>query len=212
MRGFSLVELVLVVLIIAIMAAVAVPRFAASATRNRVDAAANRLAADFRLAQRAARLSSASRSISVVVDADAYRLPELAGLDRATDQYEVRLGDPPYEVQIIQIDLGGDAVLTFDGYGVPDSKGEIVIQAGSEQRTIQVAAETGEVSISGTPVAVAPAPAPAPQGEGNPPAEEDPPEEGDPPAEEQPGGEGSGEGSGDSPKVTDLLPGGKMGG
>jgi len=46
LRGFSMVELVLVVCIMAIVASMAVPRFANSLTRNRVEAAARRVAAD----------------------------------------------------------------------------------------------------------------------------------------------------------------------
>src|SRR5690606_27031377 len=61
-RGFSLLELVMVLTIIAILAAIATPRYANAMARYRADLAARRIAADLLLAQRLARTESRSRS------------------------------------------------------------------------------------------------------------------------------------------------------
>jgi prepilin-type N-terminal cleavage/methylation domain-containing protein len=148
LRGFSLIELVMVVCILAIMSAVAVPRFARSRVRYRVDAAALRVAADLNLARQRAGQISASQTVSFDVAAGTYSLSGLADMDHPTTTYTVRLGDPPYEVQMTSADFGGDAQLILDGWGVPDSGGTVVLRATDCVKTITVAPGTGQVTIT----------------------------------------------------------------
>lgn len=152
LRGVTLVELVMVVVILAIMAAVAVPRVARSVSGHRIDAAALRIVGDLRLAQQRARQISASQTVSFDVNSGSYSLTGMAGLDRPAGTYTVRLVDPPYEVQLLSANFGGDALLVFDGWGVPDSGGTVVLQGGDCLKTITVAAGSGKVSVTETVV------------------------------------------------------------
>jgi prepilin-type N-terminal cleavage/methylation domain-containing protein len=138
LRGFSLVELVLVVCIMAVAAAMAVPRFASAVTRNRVDAASNRVVADLALAQRHARLSSAGQHVLFDCTTSSYRLPGLADPDHPNSEYEVRLADPPYEATLGNIVLGGNSELIFDPYGVPNTSGSVAVQCGEFSRVISI--------------------------------------------------------------------------
>jgi prepilin-type N-terminal cleavage/methylation domain-containing protein len=148
LRGFSLIELIMVVCILAIMSAVAVPRFAQGRVRFRADAAALRVAGDLKLARQRARQVSASQTVSFDVAVGTYSLTGLADLDHPAATYAVRLREPPYEVEMVSVDFGGDAQLIFDGWGVPDSGGTLVLRGADCAKTITVAAGTGQVTIT----------------------------------------------------------------
>lgn len=145
-RGFSLVELTLVVAILAVVTAMALPRFANSLTRYRLDAAARRIAADLELARQAAQQTSASRTVTFSPP-NTYRLQNVKALDSQATDYDVDLRLEPYHAQIVSADFNGDAVVVFNGHGVPDSGGTVVIQVGTDQKTIVLDPDTGQASI-----------------------------------------------------------------
>jgi type II secretory pathway pseudopilin PulG len=145
--GFTLVELLLVGLIVIVLASIAVPRFTGAMAPLRVDGAAERVRNDLNLARRQARLSGTSQTVSFNVPAGSYRLVGYADIDHPASEYEVRLHDPPYEVSVISADFGGDGQVIFDGYGVPDSGGSVVIRSGSAQQTVSVDPDTGQARL-----------------------------------------------------------------
>ena len=148
LRGFSLLELVMVVCVLGILAATAIPKIASSLQRNRAEAAARRIASDMNLAQARARQASASQRVVFDVAGGSYTLVGMMSPDHPTAAYVVSLKDSPYEVLIVSANLGGDAQIIFNGYGVPDSDGTVLIQAGSFWRSVSVAAETGRVTVA----------------------------------------------------------------
>lgn len=140
-------ELVLVLLIVAVLGAIAAPRYGASIARYRADMAARRIAADLALAQANARTTSSSRSVTFDATTHSYRLDGTADPDRPTQTYTVRLQDAPYHATLLPPTLGGDQRLVFNGFGVPDSAGAIVIQCGAVTRTVELDATTGSTTI-----------------------------------------------------------------
>ncbi len=146
-RGFSLFELVLTIVIMLIMARIAVPRFANAISNQRVNAAARRIAADLSRAQKLAKSASTSQTVTFTTSTSQYTITGLTDLDRSTASYVVKLSDSPYRVSLGATNLGNDTNLVFDGYGVPDSGGSIVVQVGNYTKTVTVAAGTGEVAI-----------------------------------------------------------------
>lgn len=145
-NGYTLFELIVVVTIIAAIAAIAIAPFARSLTIQRVDAAARRVAADLELAREQARRASADQSVTFTLP-DVYTLSGMGSMERSADAYQVNVGAEPYVVAITWAKFGGDGTVVFDGYGVPDSAGHVVVQSGSQTRTITLDAE-GRSSIA----------------------------------------------------------------
>ncbi len=145
--GFTLIDLVMTVAVIAIIAAIATPRYANALTRYRAEAAARRVVADFALARQTAKSTSSSRTVQFDVADDSYLIPNVRELNTTGTMYGVQLQDPPYQAQIVSVDLGGDWEITFDGFGIPDSGGSVIVQTGDYQYTVVVDPETGAAEI-----------------------------------------------------------------
>jgi prepilin-type N-terminal cleavage/methylation domain-containing protein len=146
-RAFTLAELTIVTLIIAIMAAVAVPRYGNASQRFQADAAARRIKADLEYLRQQARRSSATKAVTFDLVHHKYTMSGVADLDHSGRVFEVRLTRFPFEARITAAACGGDAVLSFDGFGVPDSSATISVSAGPHQRTVTVEAGTGKVTL-----------------------------------------------------------------
>jgi type II secretion system protein H len=144
--GFSLLEVVLTTAIIAICAAIAIPRYGQSAGRYQADLAARRVAADLRQAQSYARMAGASRTVTFTVATSKYELVNVPSLDGKVGTYIVDLTLAPYKARIVSTSLSG-AQVVFSGWGVPDRTGTVIVASGSEQRTVSVNSQTGQVSI-----------------------------------------------------------------
>jgi len=148
-RGFTFAELIIVVLIIGIMAATAAPRFARSLSYYRAESAAKRIKADLGLARKHAMSTSSMQTVSFTVASDCYSLDGVSDLDHGSPVYEIDLSRSPYTVTVVsaEFDDAEDADVEFNGYGVPDSGGTVVVETGGFQRTIVLDPETGKASI-----------------------------------------------------------------
>lgn len=145
--GFSLMELALVMAIMAIFAAIAAPRYGRAGGRYRLDLAARRVAADLRLAQSSAKTASASRTVVFTAETHQYQLSGIPSPDGATGSYTVSLSAEPYRVNLAGINFNDTAQVIFSGWGLPNHGGAITLAVGSQQKTISVDGETGQVSI-----------------------------------------------------------------
>ena len=145
--GFSLLELVIIVAIIATLGAIAAPRYASALDRYHADATARRIIADLELARATARNTSASVTITFDPGLNTYEMIGVDSLDHPGSNATLVLSDAPYRSELVATGLGGDDELVFDGFGAPDVGGVIFIQCGGESRMITVDDETGVASV-----------------------------------------------------------------
>lgn len=136
----------MVVAIISVVAAMAAPRFSSAERRHRADAAAQRVVVDLDYLSRMARAQAASYAVSFSVTSDSYA-SSARSLDAGPDEpYVVQLDRPPYRARLIRVELADDN-LVFDGYGMPQGDGQIVVGVGDLRRTVRIHADTGKVTI-----------------------------------------------------------------
>jgi prepilin-type N-terminal cleavage/methylation domain-containing protein len=143
--AFTLVELVIVVMIVSVLAAVAVPTFYDSLLFHEVESAARRVKSDLELARQTARLTSATQSVTFA--GSAYTLTTAKNLDNQHNDYAVDLSAAPFNLKQVIADFDGATSVSFDGYGMPTSGGTVELLSQSLKCIVTLDADTGEVSI-----------------------------------------------------------------
>lgn len=140
--AFSLIELVVVILIVSVLTAIAVPRFADSAARSRVMSAADRLGAEIMLTRDRARAASSPRTLTVTRG---------SGMLRLLDAEETVLGTSdlalePYIATVVRTDLPASRV-QFNGYALPTASGRVMVRSAGYLAIVSIASD-GTVGIS----------------------------------------------------------------
>ena len=143
--GFSLFELVLVLSIMGIVAAIAVPRYARSVAAYRAEAAARRVGADLMLARAKAKAASSPRTVTFNTAAGTYTVAGLRSLDDGNAPYTVDLRAAPYHAIIEYADFGGAPQAQFDMYGTLVWDGKVIVRAGERSWTVSLG------KLDGTP-------------------------------------------------------------
>jgi Tfp pilus assembly protein FimT len=143
--AFSIMELIVVLMIMSIVAAVAAPSFHRSLEYHQLESAARRVKQDLEYLQATAR----TRSVSLECEFDGltYTMGSgaLQGLDRSGD-YTVDLAAAPYDVESVVVDLDGETSIEFNGYGESAHDATITLGIGDETRTVEVLAATGSIT------------------------------------------------------------------
>jgi prepilin-type N-terminal cleavage/methylation domain-containing protein len=143
--GFSLAELVVVLAIGAVLASsVGISYHGRTLARRRVEAAAARVVADIDLTRQQAIQASSPRTMAFT--GNNYAIAGVAHLDRSNIDYAVNLADNPYLAKVDSVDFGGDAVIKFNIYGLPDSGGQMVISVGDYTKKVTLDSKTGLAS------------------------------------------------------------------
>lgn len=153
--AFSLIELVVVVLIIGILAAVATPRFMGALSYYRAEGAARRIKADLDFARKQAKATGQDVTVTFSVATNSYQFSGVADLDHPDQNYAVDLSETGNSAALVSADFDAESSLIFDLHGrplagsppAPLAVGTIVVAAGSEQRSVVVNPTTGKASM-----------------------------------------------------------------
>jgi len=131
----------------AIFTAMAAPRYGQASGRYRLELAARRVAADLRLAQSSAKAASAARTVVFAAETDQYQLQGIAAPDGAAGDYTVSLSAEPYKANLTAVDFDDTSQVVFSGWGLPDHGGAVTLVVGTQQKTVAVDGETGQIAI-----------------------------------------------------------------
>lgn len=145
-RAFTIVELVLVLAITAILAGLAVPRFARADARYRVRLAAERVARELEHARERAVTRATAQTITFNTGATSFTLVAMPDPDRTTIDYTISLAAAPLRIERLSTTFSG-STFSFNGFGVPSAAGTVTVAASSYTCTVRVAALTGVVSV-----------------------------------------------------------------
>ena len=146
-RAFSLIELVMVIGIMAIVAAIATPRYAQSVARYRVQTGARRMVQDLAMARERARSLGASQTVVFNPRSDSYQIAGVRALNGTGSDYTVDLAGGLYRSKLVSANFGGDRTVVFNGYGYPDSGGTAVVRIGDITKTVVLDAQTGRAAV-----------------------------------------------------------------
>lgn len=146
-RGFSLIELVMVLVTVATISAIAMPRYAGAIAHYRLESAVQRIVADVALAKSRANFSSTPVTVSFDPSTSTYQIQGMPDPNGRTGTYTVNLAADPYRVTLMSASFGNGNQLTFDGYGTPSQGGSVSIAGSGRVRTIAVDSSSGSTSV-----------------------------------------------------------------
>lgn len=140
-RAFSLIELVLVVIIIGVVAAVAIPRVGSGQAGTRVDAAEKRMQSEFEAVGDLARSKGRSHTVQISLPDSQIRVyegtpPALGALVRT-----VPMSEAPYSVRFQTSTITDpNGYITVDGHGMYSANARVGIDAAGIARTVNLVA------------------------------------------------------------------------
>jgi prepilin-type N-terminal cleavage/methylation domain-containing protein len=146
--GLSLIELVIVVLVMGIIAAIISIRFTDSLTHHRLDSAAKLVAQDVQTAANGARTRSTPVTVVFDTTAEKYTFTGLEHPSRPGKPYVVDVKDI-WNVEIESTDFKSATPLKINAFGYVEKRGKVKLRIGTgktDNRELTVT-ETGEVEV-----------------------------------------------------------------
>ena len=136
--GLTIIELVVVMLILGILGATAIPKFQESLASFRAQSAASRIVGDLKFAKRFAQQTSATVVIQFDVPGNGYLLVGVADADRPSQAHSVDFSEADFKSRLVSADFGGTSNLSFNFDGHPSAAGTVVVRSGGTLETVEV--------------------------------------------------------------------------
>lgn len=146
--AFTLIELVIVTVIVAIVGSIALPRYAKAVAHYRLNSALNRVVADITAARSLAMATSKKQTVTFNAGGNSYTVSGLVSLENNGSIYTANLSAEPYKTDITLVSFGFfQQTISFDAYGTPDNAGVLFLACGGVSKSIHVDGNTGKASI-----------------------------------------------------------------
>jgi Tfp pilus assembly protein FimT len=143
-----MLDLVLRIMIVAVIAGIAVPRFSDVTQVYQLQAAVQRIETDLNHARRRARTTGQSETVTFDPDSERYSFSSATHLNSSGQLYSVVLNEPPYSADLVRATFGSVTQVTFNGFGVADNSGAVLIRVGSHSKEISLDATTSLISVN----------------------------------------------------------------
>jgi prepilin-type N-terminal cleavage/methylation domain-containing protein len=152
--AFTLIELLAVVVILAVIGAMAIP-LAVSTADMQVISASRMIATDLQYAQNVAITEQRPVEVAFVPASESHSLvyanesePLIHPMTKGAYTVDFRTLDGFGAVDVVSVNFGGEAAVTFDELGAPDDAGSVSVQSGSHLYRVDVASATGKVTVT----------------------------------------------------------------
>jgi type II secretory pathway pseudopilin PulG len=145
--AFTLIELVLLVVIVATIMVIGMGAYSGSVTHQGLQAAVDRVCLDLALARQYAITTGVNQTVEFEPGTGGYSVPGMPDPDRASRTYSIDLSVDPYQALIVSAVCGTDSEIIFDRYGVPDSRGRVVLEVGDRRETVRIDEVTGVIQV-----------------------------------------------------------------
>lgn len=139
-RAFSLIELLMVMIMMGVIGAMAVPRYQNSLAKYRVDSSANRLIAELERARETARAGSVTIKATVKTSDSTCSFTGVKSLDLKSGTTVIEFNKDPYSTKIRATTYAVGGALTLDAWGQVATAGTIDLVSGGEARRVHVEA------------------------------------------------------------------------
>lgn len=147
--GFTLLELILVVAIIAVLALVAVPRLASAQTGSRLAGAERRMQSEFAAVGEIASAQGVTHTIQFHIPSSEMRIYRGPTAAAAALIRTIPFADEPYRTAIVATNItGAHTTIRVNGFGVYSASARVQIDLGGTVRVVDLAAPVaGSVSV-----------------------------------------------------------------